>query len=158
MEQRVGAVAVLQARLQEVRAVRGLSAELARRAEVDPSTVSEWIAGKYFPGFDKLPHIAAVLGLTLEEFFDLSHPAAPSLKGLVHDSSASVSPPPGAQDWIAHTIVGLLAPLDPRTRGQVLARALSEIVEGDTAQQSRARQGTRGSALGALYAPRHRTA
>jgi transcriptional regulator with XRE-family HTH domain len=159
MEQRVGAVAVLQARLQEVRAVRGLSADLARRADVDPSTVSEWITGKYFTGFDKLPHIAAVLGLTLEEFFDLSRPAVPSLKGLVHDlSSASVSPPSGDQDWIADSIVALVAPLDAQTRAQVLARALSEIVKGVTAQQSSARPGTRRDPVGALHAPRHRTA
>jgi transcriptional regulator with XRE-family HTH domain len=151
------AVMVLRARLQDVRDVRGLSAELARRAGVDPSTVSEWQAGKYLPGVGVLPHIAAILGLTMQQFFDLS--ALSTLKGVTDVlSPPSISPHPGAQDWIAHAVAALLAPLDPRTRGQVLARALSEIVAGDTAQQSSARQGTRGGALGALHAPRHRTA
>jgi transcriptional regulator with XRE-family HTH domain len=153
------AVTVLKARLHELRAVRGRSAELARRAGVDKSTVSEWVAGKYLPGFDKLTHLASVLGLTLEEFFDLSVPAVPSLKGPANAlSPPSVSSPLGAQDWIAHAIVTLIAPLDDSARAEVLAHALTEVVKRVTEHESSSRRTTGRNSLGALHAPRHRTA
>jgi transcriptional regulator with XRE-family HTH domain len=153
------AVMVLKTRLLQIRAVRGWSAELARRSGADKSTVSEWCAGKYLPGVGVLPHIAAILGLTMFEFFDLSVPAKSPLKGVVNAlPPPSISPQPGAQDWIADAIVALIAPLDQTTRSLVLARALSEIVNRATGQQSSSGQRTGRDSVGALHASRHRTA
>ncbi|MEG2679364.1 MAG: helix-turn-helix transcriptional regulator [Oscillospiraceae bacterium] len=53
-------------------------AELARRLELDPSTVAKWAAGVSVPRMSALMAMRSVFGCTLDELMDQSaHPSNP---------------------------------------------------------------------------------
>lgn len=75
--------------LQELRHRAGLTQEgLAELAQVNPQTVKDWESGRKRPHLDRLPMLAAVLGVGLERMLPS---AVPTTADHVEDSL-----PPGA--------------------------------------------------------------
>lgn len=59
--------------IKSLRTARGLTlAELARRCGVTLVAVHQWEAGTTFPSADKLPMIAASLGCTIDDLYDMA--------------------------------------------------------------------------------------
>ena len=59
--------------IKSLRTARGMTlAELARRCGVTLVAVHQWEAGTTFPSADKLPMIAASLGCTIDDLYDMA--------------------------------------------------------------------------------------
>lgn len=57
-------------RIRELRERLGISqSELARRMGVKHTSVIQWETGKAMPTADKLPKLAAILGVTIDELY-----------------------------------------------------------------------------------------
>lgn len=46
--------------------------EVAQKAEISPSTLSDWKAGRYKPKLDKIQKIARVLEVTIDDLIEES--------------------------------------------------------------------------------------
>jgi len=146
MDKERSATAVLQERLQELLKVRGKSAELARLAGVDPSTVSEWQSGKYFPALDKLDAIAAVMNVPVSDLF-VPLGAAPSrttpllvssVKGSVHDAAhASKARGPAEESTFQHIARLAIEQLDENARVRIFVDCLPGVARRVGRQSSR---------------------
>ena len=56
-----------------LRNARGLTlTELARRCDVSIASARQWEVGITFPSADKLPIIAAILGCTIDDLYDMA--------------------------------------------------------------------------------------
>lgn len=56
-----------------LRNARGLTlTEFARRCEVSIASARQWEVGISFPSADKLPIIAAILGCTIDDLYDMA--------------------------------------------------------------------------------------
>lgn len=59
--------------IRALRNARGLTlTELARRCDVSIASVHQWEVGITFPSADKLPIIAAILGCTIDDLYDMA--------------------------------------------------------------------------------------
>lgn len=59
--------------IRALRNARGLTlTELARRCDVSISSAHQWEVGITFPSADKLPIIAAILGCTIDDLYDMA--------------------------------------------------------------------------------------
>ena len=59
--------------IRALRNARGLTlTELARLCDVSIASAHQWEVGSTFPSADKLPIIAAILGCTIDDLYDMA--------------------------------------------------------------------------------------